>query len=249
MPEPVAGKVVGRKQWTETLFSIQIDADILPFQAGQFGRVGLPIGEEGKPVLRPYSFVNPPHERPLEFCYVIVPGGPLSVRLPTLAAGDDILINAKANGFLVLSEVPDARQLWMLSTGTAIGPFISILKTEECWKRFDELILVHAVRYAAELAYRDEIARLCEAGGGRLRYIPFVSREKTDFALSGRIPAALANGELAQAAGVTFSPEESQFMLCGNPQMVKDTSDTLQQAGFARNRRRTPGHITVENYW
>ena len=247
MPEPVAGKVAGRKQWTAHLFSIQLYADIQPFQAGQFGRVGLVIDD--KPVLRPYSFVNAPDETPHEFYYIVVPGGPLSVRLTTLNIGDDILINAKPNGFLVLSEVPDAKQLWMLSTGTAIGPFLSILKTEDAWRRFSDFVLVHAVRSAEELSYGEEIAALVKKGAGRLRYIPFVSREKTDFAMSGRIPAALENGALAEAAGLAFSPDSSQFMLCGNPQMVKDTGETLRTAGFERNRRRTPGHITVENYW
>lgn len=83
----------------------------------------------------------------------------------------------------------------------------------------------------------------------RLIYAPFVSREKTDFALGGRIPQALAEGTLAEFAGLQPSPEESQFMLCGNPQMVKDATEVLKEAGFRRNRRREPGHITMENYW
>ena len=247
MAQPVVGKVVGRRQWTESLYSIQVEAAINPFEAGQFGRIGLVIGD--KPMLRPYSFVNAPHENPLEFYYIIVDGGPLTSRLPSLVAGDDILINEKANGFLVLSEVPAAAQLWMLSTGTALGPFLSILKSKEVWERFSDMVLVHAVRRAEELTYREDIDRLTAQGGGRLRYIPFVSREKTDFAMSGRIPQAVQNGALAERAGLDFSPALSQFMLCGNPQMVKDTMEALQMLGFERNRRKKPGHLTVENYW
>jgi ferredoxin--NADP+ reductase len=31
--------------------------------------------------------------------------------------------------------------------------------------------------------------------------------------------------------------------------MVKDSIEVLKGRGFSKNRRRTPGHITVENYW
>lgn len=248
MIAPVRGKVVGYRRWTDALFSLQVEAEIAPFEAGQFGRIGLE-SDDGKPLMRPYSFVNAPDERPLEFYYILLPEGPLTRRLIELRAGDDILINPKANGFLVLSEVPDAEQLWMLATGTALGPFLSILKGEEVWRRFADIVLVHAVRRAEELTYGDSVRALVEKGEGRLRFIPFVSREDTSFAMRGRIPAALAGGELQKRANLTPSPEKSQFMLCGNPQMVKDTTATLTATGFARNRRRAPGHITVENYW
>jgi ferredoxin--NADP+ reductase len=247
MIQPLTGTVVGRRQWTDILFSLYVDAPIQPFKAGQFGRVGLTIDD--KPIMRPYSFVNSPEERPLEFYYSVVPGGPLSHRLTDLREGDEILINPKANGFLVLSEVPDAKQLWMLSTGTALGPFLSILKTEEVWERFSDLVLVHAVRHAADLTYQDIIADLVKKGQGRLRHLSFVSREKTENSLPGRIPAALASGLLSEKTGLTISPENSQFMLCGNPDMVKDTIATLETLGLKRNRRREPGHITMENYW
>jgi ferredoxin--NADP+ reductase len=245
--EPLRGVVAGSKQWTPLLHSIYINAPIAPFAAGQFGRIGLQIDD--KIVLRPYSFVNAPAQTPLEFYYIVVEGGPLSARLPKLRAGDEIFINEKANGFLVLGEVPQAEQLWMLSTGTALGPFLSILKTDEAWGKFKEFVLVHAVRTQEELTYRETIDELLERANGRLRYIPFVSREKTDFALPGRVPQALQNGALARAANLEFAPGRSQFMLCGNPQMVKDTTEALKGFGFERNRRRAPGHITAENYW
>ena len=248
MVAPITGKVVAHRQWTDTLFSIQIEADINPFEPGQFGRIGLMIDD--KPIMRPYSFVNAADETPLEFYYILVEGGPLTQRLPHLPVGSDILINEKSNGFLVLSEVPDAQQLWMLSTGTALGPFLSILKSAPVWQRFEELVLVHAVRQTKELTYQDQINQLVAVGAGKLRYIPFVSREETDFAMCGRIPPALQDGSLAARAGLTTpTPENAQFMLCGNPEMVKDTSEVLYQLDFLKNRRRTPGQVTVENYW
>ena len=247
-PGLLRATVAGHRRWTDRLHSIYLRApDFAGFEAGQFGRIGLTIAD--KPLLRPYSFVNAPADDLLEFYYITIDGGPLTSRLPHLARGDAIWLNPKPNGFLVLSEVPAAKQLWMLATGTALGPFLSILKTDAAWQRFDDMVLVHAARTVAELTYQDDIARLVARGGGRLRYIPFVSRECADFALPGRIPAALQDGALAARAQLAFSPAESQFMLCGNPAMVKQTSATLTELGFARNRRRAPGHITVENYW
>lgn len=245
--EPVVGRVVGRRQWTPELHSLRAEADIQPFAAGQFGRVGLEI--DGEKVFRPYSFVNPPGARPLEFVYVVVPNGPLSVRLAELRPGDAILMQPKPNGFLVLSEVPDAEQLWMLATGTAVGPFISILREGEAQQRFAKIVLAHAVRRADELVYADDARELAAASDGQIQYIPFVSREETDFAMSGRITDAIESGALQKKTGMAVAPATTQFMLCGNPQMVKDATAVLRALGFERNRRRAPGHITVENYW
>ena len=245
--EPEIGKVVAKRQWTDDLHSISVDAAFNDFEPGQFARIGLSI--DGENIMRPYSFVNSPIEKAHEFYYTIVPDGPLSARLPQLQEGDDILYIAKPNGYMVLSEVQDSHNLWMLSTGTAVGPFLSILKNKTVWDKFEKMVLVHAVRHVAELSYKDEIAELQEKSEGRLIYVPFVSREKTDFSVYGRVPAAIESKELQERVGIDISPDESQVMICGNPQMVKDTSAILQTLGLERNRRRKPGHITMENYW
>jgi ferredoxin/flavodoxin---NADP+ reductase len=243
----VEGKVVGVRQWTDRLFSIMVDAPVEPWQAGQFGKLVLEI--DGEAVGRPYSYVNSPGERPLEFYYITLDGGPLTERLVKLKAGDTVHLAPRAAGFMVLSELPQAENLWLLSTGTALGPFLAILKTPDPWPRFKDIVLVHAVRNANELTYRDQIDRLLAEHPGRLRYVPFVSREDTDFAIKGRVPDAIRAGRLQTKAGVELLPEKSQIMLCGNPDMVKDTTDVLLGLGFRKNKRKEPGHITVENYW
>jgi ferredoxin--NADP+ reductase len=241
------GAVRELKPWTDRLYSIRVDAPVNDFRAGQFTKLGLIVGDEL--TARPYSYVNAPDECLLEFYFITVPGGPLTQRLITLSPGDSIYVMRKASGFLTLDEVPESRHLWMLSTGTAIGPFLSILKTAEPWRRFERIVLVHAVRTAAELSYQDTIRAIAAQHPQRFSYIPFVSREDTDFAIRDRIPTALAAGTLEARAGIEITPEHSQVMICGNPDMVKDTSEALKARGLERNRRRTPGHITVENYW
>src|SRR6185295_3891822 len=149
MPKWIEGTVVNQKRWTQNLFTLQVEAEVAAFEAGQFAKLALEV--EGEMVARPYSFVNAPKERPHEFYYVLLPEGPLTQRLCRLEAGDAIFLAPRPSGFFVLSEVPDAANLWLLATGTGIGPFLSILKTEAPWQRFREVVLVHAVRHADEL--------------------------------------------------------------------------------------------------
>jgi len=124
---------------------------------------------------------------------------------------------------------------------------LSILRTETPWQRFREVVLVHAVRHARELVYRDMIAGLQKERG--LRYVSFVSREAAAGSLAGRIPAAIADGRLAAAAGTALSAETSQVLLCGNPDMLKDAAAALAERGLRKHRRRAPGHVTTESFW
>lgn len=242
----IEGTVVGKRRWAELLYSLQVAAEVAPFQAGQFTKLALDIN--GEVVGRPYSFINAPGETPLEFYFIEVPGGLLTQRLAVLEAGDAVWVAPQAAGFLTLAEVPEAKHLWLLSTNTGIAPLLSILKSEAPWQRFERIVLVHAVRHADELAYGETIRGFAQQHGEQFRFVPFVSREETDFALRARIPEAIADGRLEARAGIALVPESSQVMLCGNPGMVHDTTEILLARGLKKNRRHDPGHITVEIY-
>jgi len=243
------GRVIGNRFWTETLFSLRVrlgtGAPRLSFEAGQFVRIALDLG--GERVARPFSFVNPPADPVLEFYGVIVPGGPLSPSLARLKAGDALYVADNPSGFLVLAEVPPADDLWLVATGTGIAPFLSILRTATPWQRYRRVILVHAARRASELVYRDLILEL-QSANKDFSYVSFVSREAHPGSLAGRIPEAIRDGRL-EAAARPISAEHSQFMLCGNPDMLKDAGAALAARGLHKNRRRTPGQITVESFW
>jgi ferredoxin--NADP+ reductase len=244
------GTVAGQTRWTSRLLSLRIampaGAPLVRFEAGQFGKLALDI--EGERVARPYSFVNPPGDAPLEFFYAIVDQGPLSPRLAMLDTGDKVFLASSAAGFLVLSEVPDAENLWLVATGTGVGPFLSILRTATPWKRFRHVTLVYAARHASELAYAEAIDALAQSHAGQLSVVRITSRDAGG-ALLGRIPALIADGSLESAARCEISASRSQVMLCGNPDMVKDAIAMLALRGMKKHRRRSPGQITVENYW
>jgi ferredoxin--NADP+ reductase len=241
MSKWLEGRVIENRHWTEALFSLRLEAPRLGFEAGHFVRIAVE-----QRIARPFSFVNPPQDPVLEFYGIVVPQGPLSPRLAELRAGDRLLIATNPAGFLILSEVPDAETLWLVSTGTGIAPFLSILRTETPWRRFRNVVLVHAVRHARELAYQDLIRKISKEHA--LRYITFVSREAAPGSLAGRIPAAIHDGRLEAAAGLALE-ERSHVMLCGNPDMLKDASAALAGRGLRKHRRRNPGHITVESFW
>jgi ferredoxin--NADP+ reductase len=247
MAQWIEGRIAENRQWSDRLHSLQVKADIEPFEAGQFAKLGL--SENGEIVSRPYSLVNPPDAALLEFYFIVVPGGELSGRLASLQSGDSVFVTAKASGMLTLAQTPSARHLFLLSTGTGIGPFLSMLRTAIPWQRFEKVVLVHAVRLIAELNYREVIEEIEAAHPQQFVYIPFVSREPCEFALSGRVPQAILDGRLESKAGVVFQPVESHVMLCGNPQMVEDTTKILMDRGLRRHKRREPGEISVESYW
>jgi len=251
MEKWVAARVAGKRRWTDRLYSLQVDAPEVTFVAGQFGRVALPAPEgSAEPMLgRPYSFVNAPGTQPHEFYFITVPDGPLTPRLAALEPGDPVWLLRNANGFFSVGEIPAADALWCLATGTGIGPFLSMLRTPETWEKFQRVVLVHAVRFAEELTYREVIAGIAAAHPGAFTCIPVVSREPHPDALPGRIPALIADGRLETRAGVPLTADNAHAMLCGNPAMVDDVQAVLAARGMRRHRRREPGQVTVETYW
>ncbi|MDC9620331.1 ferredoxin--NADP(+) reductase [Xenorhabdus bovienii] len=244
----VTGKVTDITNWTDSLFSIKVHAPIERFTAGQFAKLALEI--EGERIQRAYSYVNSPDDNSLEFYLVTVPEGKLSPRLAALKNGEELLVTEQAAGFFVLDEIPDCQTLWMLSTGTAIGPYLSILQQGDNLERFENIVLVHAVRLEQDLSYLPMMQQLEKKFQGKLRIQTIVSREKCPDSLMGRIPALIENGELEAAVGLPMQAENSHIMLCGNPQMAKDTQQLLkEQRNMAKHLRRKPGHITSEQYW
>ena len=247
MSKWVEGTVVAQKHWAGKLYSLQVEAELAPFQAGQFTKLALAV--DGEMVGRPYSFVNAPSARPHEFYYVVLRDHPLTPRLCKLEPGDPVYLAPQAAGFLTLAEVPTGEHLWLLASGTALGPFLSILGSEAPWQRFRRVVLVHAVRRAEELNYQDQIQSLLARHAGQFVFVPVISREESDVALGGRIPQAIEDGRLEARAGIELEAKSSRVMVCGNPAMVADTVHALERRGLKKHRRRDPGQISVENYW
>jgi len=244
------------------LLSLRVDRDpAFTFQAGQFARLGLPFGEplDGPPALwRAYSMVSAPHQPWLEFYSIVVPEGEFSPRLARLQAGDPIYIDKQAYGFLTLDRFSTGGCLWLLATGTGLSAYMSILRDPATWGAFSRIVLVHGVRTAGELAYRDELQTLPQhpdfapfylKDARKLIYLPIATRERLPGMPQARLPTLIEDGRLEQLAGEKLDPATARVMLCGNPAMLAEARQLLAQRGFAPGRRGVPGNLAVENYW
>ncbi|OQM34053.1 FAD-binding oxidoreductase [bacterium endosymbiont of Pedicinus badii] len=246
--EWVKGTVVDVKHWTDSLFSIIVHAPIDPFIAGQFAKISLEL--EGKKVQRAYSYVNSPKNKNLEFYLVTAKNGKLSQKLYSLKKYDSLMISKKASGSFTLERIPKFKNLWMISTGTAIGPYLSILETEIGLEKFDNIFLVHAVRFFKDFSYLEKIEKFKKRYGEKLFFQPIVSREKVQNCLRGRIPDLIKKEVLQKITNSKIHYKNTHVMLCGNPNMVKETEKLLKNSfRMKKNFFKNPGNITTERYW
>lgn len=207
-------------------------------------------------IFRAYSIVSSPFDEVLEFFSIVIPDGALTSQLQHLQVGDELLLNTMPFGFLTLAryQKPLPKDLWLLATGTGLAPFLSMLQDLKTWEDYDHIILAYSARSTEELAYVEKIERLQEDFGSlvdnpaTLKFIPIVTRETVQGALTERLPKLLLEGTLQARAGIELDIDSTHVMLCGNPDMVEDTKETLKSLGLVMNRR-GEGNIAVENYW
>jgi ferredoxin--NADP+ reductase len=240
-----AEKITELKGWTPHLFSFKLTRfSGYRFVPGQFARLGIKK-EDGEIVWRAYSIVSASYDEHLEFFSIVVPDGEFTTRLAKLEVGDEVLVEKMNYGFLTTSRFEQGKDLWMLSTGTGVAPFISILQELETWEDYENIVLVYSVREEKELAYVDTIEGLKthEYFGEfshKLKFVPVVTRETIAGALSERIPTLLESGELEGEVGIKLDSERSRIMICGNPEMVEDTRNWFTERGYTVSRRSKP---------
>lgn len=267
--------VLSKTTWTPNLFSFTVSRpDSFKFTAGQFVRLGVnpshlnyykQQGEAGNDVanealnediFRAYSIVSSPFDEVLEFFSIVIPNGAFTSQLQHLEVGDELLLNTMPFGFLTLAryQKPLPKDLWLLATGTGLAPFLSMLQDLKTWEDYEHIILAYSARSIEELAYVDKIKSLQEDFGSlvdnpaKLIFIPVVTREPIEGALTERLPKLLLDGTLQERAGIALDVDSTHVMLCGNPDMVEDTKETLKSLELVMNRR-GEGNIAVENYW
>ena len=243
----ISGKIARKQIWSDGLFTVSIHCPgVAPFESGQFLQIGMQLPE--KHLHRPYSVASP-HGETLEFFIVRVDEGELTPRLWALNEGDAIDVSAKATGGFTLSHTPVADCIWLLATGTGLAPYIAMMREDDLWERYKNVVLVHGVRFATDLAYQNELLEVRARFGERFHSIPVVSRAEVPGAISGRITTAIENGSLESQANQALSASNSVVMMCGNPQMLDDVEALLDARGMVRHKKSAPGHIVVERYW
>jgi ferredoxin/flavodoxin---NADP+ reductase len=244
-------KVLSVRHWTDTLFSFTATRDSgFRFQNGQFAMIGLEV--DGRPLLRAYSMASANHEEALEFFSIKVADGPLTSRLQKIKQGDTILVGRKATGTLVSDNLIPGKRLLLLSTGTGLAPFASLIKDPEVYESFETIVLVHGCRQVSELAYGEELVaklRDDELFGPllteKLVYYPTVTREP--FRNRGRITDLITSHQLFDDIGQPpLDIGNDRIMMCGSPGMLEELREMFEARGFAEGNNSEPSHFVIE---
>lgn len=249
--------------WNDTLFSFKTTrGSSFTFENGQFVMIGIEV--DGRPLLRAYSIASANYEEELEFFSIKVPDGALTSRLQKMKIGDQLTLTTRATGTLVPGYLKPGKHLYLLSSGTGLAPFMSIIKDPFIYDAFEKVILVHSVRYISELAYKDEIENVLpkneyfgEEIKNKLLYYPTVTREAFQYQSANealnedshhtRITTLLTSGKLTQHLGLPdINIADDRFMICGNNDMLQDLMSILDERGFSKATSRTLGEYVIE---
>lgn len=251
--------IVRKIEITPELYIIRVKPDdgVADFKPGQYVAIGLP-GEAprpadfpperepqsaGKLIKRAYSIGSSPQEKGFyEFYIAIVPDGALTSRLVLPKEGDRIYVAPKVTGTFTLTEVPENSHLVLISTGTGLAPYMSMIRTASTWTSSRKITVVHGVRYSKDLAYKEELEAF--QNQGNLTYLPIVSRQDPEWqGHCGHVQ------KLFERNLLSVDPARDHVYLCGNPAMVEDVEKLLVSNGFVVHERKTPGNLHLEKYW
>jgi len=244
--------VLSVHHWTDRLFSFTTTRDpTLRFSNGHFTMIGLRL-ETGKPLLRAYSIVSANYEDHLEFLSIKVQDGPLTSRLQHIKVGDKIVVGKKPTGTLLIDYLLPGKRLYMLSTGTGLAPFMSIIRDPETYERYEKVVLIHGTRLVSELAYHDYITHelpdhefLGEMVTEKLLYYPTVTREP--FKHQGRLTTLLESGKVQVDLGLPkLDPAHDRVMICGSPEMLRDLKSMLEKHGFMEGNTTKQADFVIE---
>jgi ferredoxin/flavodoxin---NADP+ reductase len=266
--DPYNATVVGREEINPQLLILRVrpDGPLFEFKPGQFAVLGMlgsaaripeaipetPAPEPDKLVRRAYSIASSSLERRyVEIFLTLITSGALTPRLFALKHGQRLFLGPKASGIFTLDKVPTEKAVVLVGTGTGLAPYISMMRTMLVNDSTRKFVVLHGARYSWDLGYRGELESLA-----RLRpnftYIPSITRPQEDphfIGYTGRIQTLMEQGILEKESGVALDPAKSEVFLCGNPEMVKVTTELLVTKGFAAKGGTAPATIHVEEYW
>ncbi len=244
-------RVTEVEHYTDTLFRFRTARpQSLRFRPGEFVMIGLKL--DGRPLLRAYSIASASWDDTLEFYSIKVKGGALTSRLRHIRAGDRVLVGRKPTGTLVVDALKPGRRLYMLSTGTGAAPFASLIREPDIYARFEEVVFTHTCRYAAELAYSEQLVSAVQGDElvgamARDRLIYFNSLTREAGPRTGRITTLIETGELFRRIDQpAFDPAQDRVMICGSMAMLDELKSILLTRGFAEGSNAKPGDFVIE---
>ncbi len=260
--------VIQRTEMNPDLVVLRVRSDgpLFPFKAGQYTVLGLAgsqkrisfsDSEEEQPqpqklIRRAYSISSSSQENEyVEFYVSLVRSGALTPRLFALEEGARIWLGPKAVGHFTLSEVDENHDLVLISTGTGLAPYISMIRSAHACGEGRKFYVLHGARYSWDLGFRSELQAL-DHGCGTFAYLPTVTRTEKDPSWNGhggRIQTLIEDGTLDKSLGGPPVPGQLSIFICGNPEMVEDVQTRFEGMGFRLHSKQEPGNLHIERYW
>lgn len=260
--------VVSKKLLNDYLLILEIKPDDQPyhFKPGQYASIGVrgtsKVVEQAtnqdeiklikEVIQRAYSIASSNTSPTLEFYLALVAHGQLTPRLFALAEGDRLYVSKKAVGIFTLEKVPPTKHLLLMSTGTGLAPYISMLRSQFDWSLGQKVILMHGVRHEKDLGYRSELENLARTQKDFF-YIPVLSAkeevEPTWNGMRGYLQNLIFSPTLEEQTQIAITPENIEVFICGNPAMIEASIEKLKEKDFILAKGRTPGTIHIEEYW
>ncbi|AQX31106.1 ferredoxin--NADP reductase [Bartonella schoenbuchensis] len=236
--------------YTDHLFKFRLNRpETFRFRSGEFVMIGLPNAE--KPIYRAYSIASPFWDEQLEFFSIKVPGGPLTEHLQKIKIGDTVLMRKKSTGTLVLDALIPGKRLYLLSTGTGVAPFASLIRDPETYEKFSQVVLVQTTREKDELTYaKDLVASLYQDPligeyAQQLKFYPMTTREPSEY--MGRITNVMKSGAFFEMADLPkINSDEDRVMICGSMAMLKDCAAMCESFGLIEGANNAPATYVVE---
>ncbi|WP_074381383.1 ferredoxin--NADP reductase [Bartonella doshiae] len=236
--------------YTDHLFKFRLNRpESFRFRSGEFVMIGLPNSE--KPLYRAYSIASPFWDEQLEFFSIKVPGGPLTEHLQKIKIGDTVLMRKKSTGTLVLDALVPGKRLYLLSTGTGVAPFASLIRDPETYEKFSQVVLIQTTRMRDELTYAKELVvslqqdPLIGEYAQQLKFYPMTTRESSEH--MGRITTCMENGAFFETTGLPkIHPDEDRVMICGSMAMLKDCARMCEGFGLVEGANNAPATYVVE---
>jgi ferredoxin--NADP+ reductase len=226
-------KVIEVEHYTDSLFKFKlVKPDGFQFKAGQFTMIGLDDTPQ-----RAYSITAGPQDNFIEFYSIKVQDGALTSKLQNIQVGDFVNVSDRAVGNLVVENLDEGTDLWLLATGTGIAPFISMLCDDYTYQRFQNIHVLWSVREKEELESFDSFL-----GKLDIDYIPIVTRDKDWEGETDRITTLIKEGKILKDA----TPETHKVMICGNMDFNIEIRDMLKERGWKEGSNRENGSFLLE---
>ncbi|MGN7613735.1 ferredoxin--NADP reductase [Magnetococcales bacterium HHB-1] len=251
------------------VFRVLPDKGVFSFTPGQFAILGLcwsasrvPLADEDsyppekaeRLIRRAYSISSGSREkRFVEYYISLVSDGALTPRLFDLSPGDRLFSGDKARGLFTLDKTPAEKNILLVSTGTGLAPYVSMVKTMVLGMGcpVHPITVVHGARYSWDLGYRAELEHLASQCP-HFRYIPIITRPEKDpswTGRTGRLTEWITSVDLEKECGFAPNPDYTHVFLCGHPGLISDGSALFEEIGFEAGTRKEPGNLHSEKYW